>query len=93
MPFKDPERLKLYRQQYHQEHRDEINQQRKERRQTEEGKEQHKQYMEANKERFDAMSKERFTCGCGGCYTRHNKSTHEKANMHKEYVQLQTQII
>ena len=49
--------------------------------------------MEAKKEEFDANNKERFTCGCGGCYTKHNKLAHEKANMHKEYVQQQTQII
>ncbi len=91
MPFKDPERRKLYKQQYHQEHREEINQRKKERRQTEEGREQQKQYAIANKERLDTRSKERFTCGCGGCYTRHNKLAHETAKIHKEWMSTQPQ--
>ena len=94
MPFKDPEKRKQHNHSYHQEHREEINQRKRERMQTEEGKEKLKQYAIKNKERLAAISKEHFTCGCGGCYTKHNKSTHEKSNMHKEWMstQPQTQI-
>jgi len=88
MPFKDPEKRKLYKHQYHQEHKQEINQRHNERRQTKEYKEQRKQYILANKDKLDARNKERFACECSGCYTRHNKSTHEKSNMHIEWMQL-----
>ena len=91
MPFKDPERRKQYNKQYHQEHKEEINRTHSERHQTQEYKEQNKQYREVNKDRLDAHNKEKFTCGCGGCYTRHNKSTHEKANMHINWMGEQTQ--
>ncbi len=89
MPFKDPERRKLYKQQHYQEHKEEFSQRQKERRQTAEWKEQHKQYALKNQERLAAIGKEHFTCGCGGCYTKHNKSTHEKSNMHKEWMSKQ----
>ena len=89
MPFKDPEHRKLYNRSYHQEHKEEVNRKAKERRQTEEGKEKQQLYVIANKERLAIRNEERFTCGCGGRYTKHNKSTHEKANMHVEWLQME----
>ncbi len=89
MPFKDLEKRKLYKQQYHQEHKEEINQRKRERMQTEEGKEKRQLYVIANKDRLAIRNEERFTCGCGGRYTKHNKSTHEKANMHIEWLQME----
>ena len=88
---KRKEELREYKHKYHQEHREKINAKTKERRQTEEYKERIKQYLLDNKEKLDAKNKERFTCGCGGCYTRHNKTTHEKAKMHLEWLGEQQQ--
>ena len=88
MPFKDPEKRKQYNQKYHEEHKEELNQTKRERMQQDEYKEKNKQYMLANKDKLDARNKERFTCECSGCYTRHNNSTHEKSNMHIEWMQL-----
>ena len=91
MPFKDPEARKLYQQKYHAEHREEHNTRKHARRQTEEYKERTKQYLLDNKDKFDAKNKERFTCGCGGCYTRHDKTIHEQAKMHIEWIREQIQ--
>ena len=92
MPFKDPETRKLYQHKYHEEHKEEINTRKNTRRKTTEYKEKLKQYLLDNKEKLDAKNKERFTCGCGGCYTWHNKTIHEKAKMHIEWLgeQIQT---
>ena len=91
MPFKDQEKLKQYQHQYHEDHKQEINQNNRERRQTDECKEKHKQYRLANKDRLDAKNKEKFECGCGGCYTRPSKSTHEKSKIHIEWMSTQPQ--
>ena len=85
------EERREYKHKYHQEHKEEINAKHKERRQTEESKERTRQYLLDNKDKLDAKNKERFTCGCGGCYTRHNKTIHEKAKMHIEWMGEQQQ--
>ena len=87
MPFKDQEKKKQYQHQYYFENRDRN----RNGRQTEEYRERRKQYALANKSRLDVINKEKFECGCGGCYTRHNKSTHEKAKMHIEWINRQPQ--
>ena len=82
MPFALVEDRQKYNQQYHQEHKEEINQRKRERIKTEEGKEIRKQYELKNKERLIAWGNAKFNCECGGCYTRKNKLTHERSNMH-----------
>ena len=82
MPYKNPEDIKAHWERYYKEHKDEILQRQKERRQTNEGKEKTKQYRLANKEKNAARDNTKFECGCGGCYTRKNKRVHERGYAH-----------
>jgi hypothetical protein len=45
-----------------------------------------KEYRINNKEKLDEKKKEKFTCECGGKYTRSGKSHHEKSQKHKKYL-------
>ncbi len=78
MPYKYSETRKAYWKTYYPEHKEEIQQKRREYRQTEEYKEKRKQYESENKERISAHNNEKFNCECGGCYTRKNKLAHER---------------
>jgi hypothetical protein len=51
-----------------------------------EHKEQKKEYYIEHKEKLLEQSKEKFTCECGGTYTRNNKSSHIKTKKHQEYI-------
>ena len=73
MPYKNPEDRKAYRERYYKEHKEEIRQREKERRQTEEYKEKEKEYRLAKKEKNAERDNTQFECGCGGRYTRKNK--------------------
>ena len=44
--------------------------------------EQQKAYDDANKDKL----KEKFHCQCGGCYTHHNKSIHQKTAKHQKFI-------
>ncbi len=52
-------------------------------------KEQVKQYYEANKEQIAEKRNQKFTCECGGKYTRIHKSRHIKSNKHQRYIEAQ----
>ena len=92
MPFKDPERLKLYRQQYHQEHREEINQKKREDKLKKEKKNSSNTWRQIKKNLMQIVKKGSHVDVVAAILDI-TKSTNEKANMHKEYVQQQTQII
>ena len=53
--------------------------------------EKHKKYIVQNKDSIYAYSNDKFSCSCGGSYTRHNKSTHEKSKLHINYIQQNSQ--
>ena len=82
MPYKNPEDIKAHWERYYKEHKEEIRQHQRERRQTEEVKEKIKQYRLLNKEKIAERENEKFECGCGGCYTRKNKRKHERGKAH-----------
>ena len=82
MPYKNPEDKKARDVRYYQEHKEEILQRKKEKRQTDEYKEKEKQYRLANKKKIAERDNAKFECGCGGCYTRKNKRVHERGKAH-----------
>ena len=47
-----------------------------------------KEHYEKNKDIICERRKEKFTCECGGKYTRTHKSEHMKSNKHKSYIAL-----
>tara|TARA_R110002049_G_scaffold51202_4_gene144991 strand:+ start:385 stop:909 length:525 start_codon:yes stop_codon:yes gene_type:complete len=46
-----------------------------------------KEYRLANLEAIKAKQSEKFTCPCGGCYTRAKKSVHFKSQKHLKYLE------
>ena len=51
-------------------------------------KEQKKEYFEKNKESILLRTKVKFTCDCGGKYTYHNKSKHNKTTKHQKFINI-----
>jgi hypothetical protein len=83
---------KEYGKEYYEENKEQILEYKKE--YYEENKEQileyKKEYYKKNKEKNFEKIKEKFTCDCGGKYTRVNKSAHEKTKKHLIYVNKNT---
>ncbi len=48
-----------------------------------------KQRYEDNKERISEKYKEKYTCECGSCFRKADKSRHEKTIKHKLYIEQQ----
>jgi len=44
-----------------------------------------KKYYQKNKDEIIVKRREKFTCSCGGKYTRSGKSNHEKTQRHINY--------
>jgi len=76
--------LKEYNKEYSEEHKEEKKEYNKEYR--EEHKEQITQYK---KEYYQEKKGEINDCECGGKYTHHNKSKHEKTQKHQNYIKFQ----
>ena len=49
-------------------------------------KEQRKEYREKNKDKINERVKEKFTCECGGRYTRNVKTRHLRTKKHKSFI-------
>ena len=45
-----------------------------------------KQYSQANKDKLAEQARIKYTCQCGGKYTKHHKARHEKTNKHQNYL-------
>ena len=45
-----------------------------------------KEYYEANKAAIQAKKSQKFTCPCGGKYTKENKTKHEESIKHKQFI-------
>lgn len=52
-----------------------------------------KQYYELNREKILEKHKEKLICECGSNYTKSNKIQHLKTNKHKNFKNLQTDLI
>ena len=48
--------------------------------------EQSKEYYEKYKDTILEKQHKKFTCECGGCFTKQNKSIHKKTKKHLEYI-------
>lgn len=79
------EHEKQYKKEYYQANKQAVLQQQKEYYQANKQTvlQQRKEYNQANK----AKLTEKHQCDCGGRYSTHNKSKHEKTQMHKNYIQ------
>lgn len=44
-----------------------------------------KKYHQANKEKIYKRKNEKFSCECGGKYTRAHKAVHKKSKKHQEW--------
>jgi len=51
-------------------------------------KENHKEYYETNKNKIKEKLTKKFNCECGGKYTFHNKSIHNKTKQHIDFINL-----
>lgn len=74
MPYKSEEKRRANRQAYYEANKDKIEAKRKE-------------YYQANKEEINAKRNEKQECGCGGSYSLRTKSTHEKTDKHKYWLE------
>lgn len=54
---------------------------------------QNKEYYEENKKKIAERFNEKFTCKCGGKYTRVNKLCHQKTKIHSAYLKLNNNVI
>ena len=48
-------------------------------------KEYWKKYRQANKEKIHARQNKKYSCECGGKYTRAHKAVHKKSKKHQEW--------
>jgi hypothetical protein len=82
-------RHKIANKKYYETHKQEIKD--KQREYNEEHKdnkrEYDKQYRLKNLDKIKKYNNEKLNCPCGGCFTKINKSRHNKSNMHIEYLE------
>ena len=79
---------KEYQKQYHQEHKDKLNQQKKQYRQDNRDKlsERHKQYYNKNKDELCEKRKQKITCECGSICSIYAISRHKRTKKHLDYI-------
>jgi hypothetical protein len=77
------DKIKEKAKEYYENNQDKIKEKDKEYRKNNQDKikEYKKEYCKNNQDKI----KEKFNCDCGGCYTKVNKSTHEKTKKHQEW--------
>ena len=74
--------------QYYEDHKEEIREYQKEYKKNnkEEISKTKKQYYEDHKEEILKKRKEKYSCECGGRYSRDHKTTHERTKKHQDFI-------